>query len=126
MTVRSSTRLLIKNVMRGFSLIVVFPFAVVAGFGRFAAVFQTCAQLLALLPGLPGDFLRAAYYFLTLREFSLNSKVCFGSFFAQSTCCVAEGVYIGAYSVIGACEIGERTQIASHVQVLSGKHQHGR
>jgi virginiamycin A acetyltransferase len=102
------------------------PFALVAGFGRYAAGFYACAQLLALVPGLLGDYLRISYYWLTLQKCSLNSRVSFGSFFAQSWSTVGEGVYIGCYCVIGACAIGERSQIASHVQVLSGKHQHSR
>ncbi|HZD32186.1 MAG TPA: DapH/DapD/GlmU-related protein [Candidatus Angelobacter sp.] len=39
---------------------------------------------------------------------------------------MGEGVYIGAYCVMGSCSIGDRTQIASHVQVLSGGRQHRR
>jgi virginiamycin A acetyltransferase len=116
----------IKRAAQALSLVFVLPLALLAAFGRSPVVFQACAQLLALVPGLPGDFLRVAYYFLTLKKCSLNSRVSFGSFFAQRTCWVGEAVYIGAYCVIGSCEIGERTQIASHVQVLSGRHQHSR
>ena len=44
--------------------------ALTAGFGRFGAVFQFWAQTCALAPGLPGDYLRVAYYRLTLDEFT--------------------------------------------------------
>lgn len=79
-----------------------------------------------MIPGLPGDYLRVAYYALTLRRCALYSRVSFGSFFAQSSSTVGVGVYVGAYCVLGSCSLGERTQIASHVQILSGRHQHGR
>jgi virginiamycin A acetyltransferase len=119
-------RPIVKFAVQGFSVVLALPLALVAGFGRFSAAFQIGAHIMALVPGIAGDFLRTAYYFLTLRKCSLNSRVSFGSFFAQRETYVGQGVYIGAYSIIGACEIGERTQIASHVQVLSGKQQHGR
>lgn len=78
------------------------------------------------MPGLPGDYLRVGYYTLTLRRCSLYTRVSFGSFFAQSSSTVGGGVYIGAYCVLGSCSLGDRTQIASHVQILSGGHQHSR
>lgn len=67
-----------------------------------------------------------AYYVLTLRRCSIRSRVSIGSFFAHSSATVGEGVYIGAYCILGVCDIGERTQIASHVQILSGRNQHSR
>jgi virginiamycin A acetyltransferase len=119
-------RCMFKRATQGLSLAVALPFAALAGFGRFSSIFQTFAHSVALVPGLPGDYLRVAYYVLTLRECSLFSRVSFGSFFAQSTATVGKGVYIGAYCVLGGCEIGERTQIASHVQILGGRYQHTR
>jgi len=116
----------IKTFVRAVASLAVLPLALLAGFGRFSLVFQAFAHLVALIPGLPGDYLRVAYYALTLDDCSLHSRVSFGSFFAQSSARVGKGVYIGAYCVMGACEIGERTQIASHVQILAGRHQHAR
>src|SRR5258706_8510096 len=116
----------LKISVQALALLAVLPFASLAGFGRFSSVFQTFAHFIALAPGLPGDYLRVAYYALTLDDCSLHSRVSFGSFFAQSSARVGKGVYIGAYCVMGACEIGERTQIASHVQILAGRQQHAR
>lgn len=126
MSVTQHLRSAVKVAIQGLSLLIVFPFALVAGFGRFSAGFQGCGQLLALVPGLPGDYFRIAYYAMTLKKCSLHSRISFGTLFAQSRTYVGKGVYIGIYCVIGACEIGERSQIASHVQVLSGSHQHRR
>jgi acetyltransferase-like isoleucine patch superfamily enzyme len=126
MTVRSVLSSALKATVQGIALVVAFPLALLCAFGRFSLVFQTLAQLLAIVPGLPGDYLRVAYYFLTLRKCSLHSRVSFGSFFAQSSSTMGRGVYVGAYCVLGACSIGDRTQIASHVQLASGRHQHVR
>jgi virginiamycin A acetyltransferase len=78
------------------------------------------------VPGLPGDYMRIAYYRLTLDKCSLESRIQFGSFFAHPQATVARGVYIGSYCVLGRTSIGERTQIASGVQILSGGQQHRR
>lgn len=103
-----------------------FPLALTSGFGRSESIFTMWAQWCALLPGLPGDYMRIAYYHLTLQECSLESRIQFGSFFAHPQARLGRGVYIGSYCILGRTSIGDRTQIASAVQILSGKRQHGR
>src|SRR5579862_1726968 len=100
--------------------------ALLALFGRLEEAYRCFAQLCALVPGLPGDYLRIAYYKLTLAECSIESRIQFGSFFAHPQARVGRLVYIGSYCVLGRTTIGDRTQIASHVQILSGKRQHAR
>jgi len=56
----------------------------------------------------------------------LSARISFRSFFAHAEAGVADGVYIGSYCIPGKVRIGERTQIASGVQILSGSRQHGR
>jgi virginiamycin A acetyltransferase len=102
------------------------PLAALAGFGRFASGFQFAGHLLAQFPGLPGDYLRGAYYAWTLERFGPNSRIQFGSFFAHAQASVGTGVYIGSYCILGRTEIGDNTQIASGVQILSGRRQHAR
>ena len=103
-----------------------FPPALSCAFGRFEEVYRFWAQWFALVAGLPGDYLRIAYYRLTLEACSLESRIQFGSFFVHPQTRVASGVYIGCYCVLGKTSIGERTQIASGVQILSGGRQHPR
>jgi acetyltransferase-like isoleucine patch superfamily enzyme len=117
---------LLKQAVQAISLVAALPFAVVAFFGRFQIGYISSAHSLAMAPGVIGDYLRIAYYRLTLRECSLFSRISFGSFFVYPETRVAPGVYIGPYSVLGRCSIGARTQIASSVQVLSGGHRHVR
>jgi acetyltransferase-like isoleucine patch superfamily enzyme len=116
----------LKSLVNVIALVCMFPLAALSIFGRIAPVFQLGAQTVALVPGMPGDYLRAAYYFMTLRESCLSIRISFGTFFAQSASRVARDVYIGAYCVLGKCDIGKRSQIASHVQILSGSRQHAR
>jgi acetyltransferase-like isoleucine patch superfamily enzyme len=117
---------LLKNCLRLVFLVIALPMALLSGFGRVHPMFTFWAQACALAPGLPGDYLRIAFYRLTLEECSLESRIQFGSFFAHREARVARGVYIGSYCVLGMTQIGERSQIASGVQILSGRKQHPR
>ncbi|HLH39844.1 MAG TPA: hypothetical protein VKX39_11910 [Bryobacteraceae bacterium] len=115
-----------KRIANFFFLLLALPFALLAGFGRVRPLFTMGAHLAALGPGILGDYFRAAYYRLTLAECSLAARISFGTFFAHRDARVAPGVYIGSFCVLGKVSIGERTQIASGVQILSGRRQHPR
>lgn len=123
---RADLRGVIKSVGRAAALVLTFPWAVLAAFGRFEPGFAFSAQALSLAPGLPGSYLRVAYYAMTLRSCSFESHIGIGSFFAHSQASVGHRVYIGSLCVLGLTNIGDRTQIASGVQVLSGRRQHER
>src|SRR4051794_19636888 len=101
----------IKLILQGLSLAVAFVPALLAGFGRFGAMFTVGAHGFSRVPGIVGDYLRIAYYHLTLESCSLESRVSFGSFFAHPQARVGSGVYIGSYCILGRCVIGDRTQI---------------
>jgi acetyltransferase-like isoleucine patch superfamily enzyme len=120
------TKAILKKGMNGLFLVLALPLAAVAGFGKLRAFYTFGAQLCALAPGLPGDYLRLAFYRMTLTECDESCRISFGSFFAQPGARVASGVYIGSYCVLGLARIGVRTQIASGVQILSGARQHSR
>jgi virginiamycin A acetyltransferase len=117
---------MIKRAIQGISLLLVAPAALLCGFGRVRALFTIFVHSYAMAPGIIGDYLRIAFYKLTLEECSLNSRISFGAFFAHPEARMGEGVYIGPYCVLGRVNIGARTQIAAGVQVLSGKNQHAR
>lgn len=119
-------RAALKWILYGVGLLLVMPLALLCLFGRQRALFSLGGQLVALLPGLPGDYLRICFYRLTLQACSLDSRISFGSFFAHPDTEIAAGVSIGAYCILGRTRIGTRTQIASGVQILSGARQHGR
>jgi virginiamycin A acetyltransferase len=123
---RGSLRKIIKCIGWGVALLLSFPWAVLAAFGHFKAGFELFAQALALAPGIPGSYLRVAYYSMTLRSCSLESHIGIGSFFAHAHASVGHRVYIGSLCILGQTTIGDRTQIASGVQILSGRRQHGR
>jgi acetyltransferase-like isoleucine patch superfamily enzyme len=117
-------RLGLKRFCQAIALIVTFPAAALTFFGRLGPVYTFFAQTFALGPGVPGSYLRAAYYKMTLRQSSLDVTLALGTYFVQPDTVLQEGVSIGAYCVIGRSSIGARCQIASHVLMSSGRSQH--
>lgn len=115
-----------KLVLRGVSLSIVFLPAAMSAFGRWKRLYTLFAHSYAIIPGVIGDYLRVAFYMLTLEECFLSSRISFGTFFAHPDATIGPNVYIGSYCILGKCKIGARTQIASGVQILSGRRQHAR
>jgi acetyltransferase-like isoleucine patch superfamily enzyme len=119
-------RTLLKRAVQGVACLLVFPCALLSGFGRVRALYVLFAQTLALGPGFIGIFLRAAYYRMTLRDCSIDTAIHFGSVFVHPGASVGPNVSVGSFCVIGRARIGARTQISSNVQVPSGRHEHPR
>lgn len=120
----SLVRLSVKRFFQAVALVFALPAAALTMFGRLQPVYTFFAQCYALAPGLPGSYLRAAYYKLTLRESSIDVTLAFGTYFVLPDTVLEPGVSIGAYCVIGRAGIGARSQIASHVLIPSGRRQH--
>jgi virginiamycin A acetyltransferase len=86
--------------------------------------FLFCSQLLAFVPGLPGVWLRAAYYWGTLDACHWEVHFGFGSLFTHRGASVGCRSSTGSYCVLGHAVIGKRVMIGSRVSVPSGKRQH--
>ena len=117
---------LLKPLAQAVAMVAAFPAAAVCGFGRWPSVFAIFAHIYATGPGVLGDYFRIAFYRLTLDSCPLDSRVSFGSFFSTPEARLGHGVYIGAYCILGRVTIGDCTQVASGVQILSGARQHMR
>ncbi|MBL7003824.1 MAG: acyltransferase [Gammaproteobacteria bacterium] len=88
------------------------------------SIFEAFSQFFSLIPGIPGNYLRSAYYFLTLDNASQDIVVSFSTLLFQRETEIHSGVYIGPQCNIGKCHIGENTLLGSAVHVMSGKNQH--
>jgi len=83
-----------------------------------------CGQALALLPGLPGSYLRVCFYFLTLKSCSLSCSIGFLSCLNDRQAELGQGVIIGSHVTIGRVSIGARSLIGSRSSLMSGGRQH--
>jgi len=88
------------------------------------AAFVASSQLLSLLPGKTGSYLRIAYFRGAMQHCAGDCFIGFGTLFAQRDTHIGSGVYIGPQCNIGACRIEADTLIASGVHVMSGTKQH--
>lgn len=91
---------------------------------RRESMYQGFSQCVSLVPGLPGDYLRIAFYHATLRNCSLNARVSFGTIVSNHETILHDRVYVGAFCNIGCVEIGADTLIGSNVTILGGRGQH--
>jgi len=87
-------------------------------------VFSASAQLLALVPGPPGAWLRCAFYCMTLDGCTAQWWMGFGSVFTHRRARVERDVYIGSYALIGSAHLAARCLIGSRVSIVSGGIHH--
>lgn len=118
-----------KSLLRLLSVITVLP--VLLGYllhrsfsGRDSAV-TSWSQLMSLLPGKTGVYLRNAFYRVAIKQCDSNASIGFGSIMSHAGTTVGRSAYIGNYCSIGDAEIGDDVLIASHVSIMNGCHQHG-
>ncbi len=117
---------LVKGASRAAAIFLVFPAACIALFGHFYGGFIFFAQALAFVPGVPGSYLRVAFYSLTLDRCGTDCNIAVGSYFSHAEASLGDRVGIGAYCVLGQVDLGDGAQVASCVQILSGANQHVR
>ncbi len=116
----------VKTLLNWLCVLLVFPAALLAGFGRFKPGFDFFAQLFALAPGIPGVFVRRAYYFLSLESCSLECVMPFGVLCTRRATVIEPHVSFGPNAVIGSAHIGHHALIGGNTQMLSGRHHHVR
>ncbi len=88
-------------------------------------VFPGWSQLMSLLPGLSGVYVRRAFYRLVFTSCSEDCWIGFGTVFSHSTVCIGRKAYIGTFCCIGDVTIEDDVLIASHVSIANGPAQHG-
>lgn len=86
--------------------------------------FSGQSELLSLVPGLPGRFMRNAYCAVLIQHCPKDACLQFGSLFSSSHATVGHRVYLGLHSQVGRVDIGDDTIISDDVQLLSGGRQH--
>lgn len=123
-------RNLVKRTLFLFSQLLMLPLVLASKLeewlsaGKSESLFGFCTHLVAMLPGMPGAFLRKGFYTLTLEYCSPDCHIGFGSIFSHRYTVVEQHVYIGMYTIIGAAHIGEYSLIGSRASIVSRKSLH--
>ncbi len=86
--------------------------------------FSSFSQLISLLPGKIGAYLRSGFYSLTMEQCASDVHISFATIFAQTSTNIGKGTYIGPQGNIGSSNIGQNCLLGSGVHVLSGNKQH--
>jgi virginiamycin A acetyltransferase len=115
----------VKRVIDGCCLVLVSPAAVMCLIearrsDHSDATFAFWAQAFALVPGVPGVFVRRAFYRLTLEGCAQTFFIGFGAMFSHRTVTIEEDVYVGPYAIVGSASLRRGCLIGSRCSILSG------
>src|SRR4051794_39779640 len=86
--------------------------------------FAGCAELLSLVPGKPGIFMRRSFYRMTLDRCATDVHVGFGTVLAHPEAELHAGVYVGLRCTLGKVVLEQDVTVGSNVDILSGRRQH--
>jgi virginiamycin A acetyltransferase len=124
----SSIKKGLKAVARGLAQVAVLPVLVSYRLnsliiGRDRAL-ESTTQLLALLPGISGQYVRRALLQRMLARCSPSALVEFGTLFSQSGAMLDDNVYVGPRCQLGLVHLERDVLIAANVQIPSGGKTH--
>ena len=124
-----SVRELAKTLVRGVATIVVSPVLLLHAIkvpllGKDRAL-EGSTQFLSLVPGVTGQYLRAAFMVWTVRECHPSASIGFGTIFAKTDLRIGKHAYIGPYCSVGNATIEDDVLIATGTHILSGGRIHG-
>jgi len=86
--------------------------------------FKTASEILSLVPGKLGIFLRRGFYWMALERFSMDGSIGFGTLVSHPQVRIGRRVYIGARCSLGKVVLEDDVTIGSNVDILSGRRQH--
>jgi acetyltransferase-like isoleucine patch superfamily enzyme len=93
-------------------------------FGADRAV-ESSTQMLALVPGMTGDYLRRAFLPFALDRFDRSATIQFGTLFSQAGSRIDANVYVGPRCHLGLVHLERDVLLAAGVHVPSGAATHG-
>jgi acetyltransferase-like isoleucine patch superfamily enzyme len=96
--------------------------ALVVGRGR---AFPGWSQLVSLIPGMTGTYLRRAFYRLILPSCGRDVCISFGTVFSHPTARLGHRVYVGVGCMLGDVTLEDDVLVGSHVSIINGRRQHG-
>jgi acetyltransferase-like isoleucine patch superfamily enzyme len=126
---RAGVRELLKSAARLFATVAVVPLVILywlkaAMVGRDRAL-EDASELLAIVPGLAGRYLRCAFLAYVLAGCDRTASIGFGTLFSKVGASIGAHVYIGPRCHVGLAAIDENVLLAAGVHVTSGARTHG-
>ena len=119
---------LVKFVARLFATFAVAPmvvwYLVASVFRGPDRALEGASQLMALLPGLPGVYLRRAFLARVLARCAGSAEVSFGTLFSQADAEIGENVYVGPRCCLGLVRLEKDVLLGAGVHVPSGGKTH--
>ena len=119
----------VKNICNALAFLIVLPCFLVHRLASIVVdsqqVFSGWSQFLCLIPGLPGSYLRRAFFRLIFPRVGKDVCVSFGVVFSHPTAELGHTVYIGPFCCVGDVTLENDVLIGSHVSITNGSAQHG-
>jgi acetyltransferase-like isoleucine patch superfamily enzyme len=120
---------LLKSIVRGIAVVLVSPLllshVLLGALTTTDASLETHSQLLSLLPGTVGSYLRVAFYRFALKHCDPTATIGFGVLFSKSDAEIHSHVYIGPRCMIGLVTLERDVLLGPGVQIPSGPQIHG-
>jgi acetyltransferase-like isoleucine patch superfamily enzyme len=86
--------------------------------------YETAGQLLSLIPGFAGVFIRRAWYSATLASCGEGLSVSFGALIHDQQAQIGNDCYFGKRTIVGYAVVGSDFMCGDDVQLLSGMRHH--
>lgn len=119
----------VKAVLHGLATMAVLPALMSYALKRLVLgpdrALEGSTQALAMVPGLPGVYLRRAFLTWTIAHCDRSASVHFGTIFSQSGARLDANVYVGPNCHLGLVHVERDALLASGVHVPSGSETHG-
>lgn len=87
--------------------------------------FPGWSHLLSLIPGLIGQYVRWAFYWLVLPQCDADACISFGTVLSHPTARIGRKAYVGVYCVLGDVTLEDDVLVGSRVSIINGNTQHG-
>jgi len=91
-----------------------------------AKAFAAASEHLARIPGMLGVYARRAFYRRTLAAVGRDVYIGYMSLFSKPDARLGDNVFIGRFCTVGQVSLEDEAMVGDGVQLLSGRHQHGR
>jgi acetyltransferase-like isoleucine patch superfamily enzyme len=120
---------ILKPLFRFLCTLLILPFIIshflLSRLGSSDRSLETHSQILSLLPGLTGSYLRVAFYRFALDHCDATAMIGFGVLFSKTGARIGSHVYIGPRCMLGLATLEDDVLLGPMVQIPSGPNLHG-